>query len=190
MAKLNIHDLAKELKREESEIISLCSSKGMSGVTRATMLQDTMVEEVRKAFKKPAEPADAAADKDGAPKKKLRLLFHPENSTKPISKKKRPDSAKKPEGDKAEKSVDKQEKAAERTESTKPAEKAQEMAKTEAPKETMTRENTKNDRKRTITPIIYLLILNKMKMNGIFAPFFLIMRALTDSLSNYLDKVK
>ena len=143
MAKLNIHDLAKELKREESEIISLCSSKGMSGVTRATMLQDTMVEEVRKAFKKPAEPAD----KDGAPKKKLRLLFHPENSTKPISKKKRPDSAKKPEGDKAEKSVDKQEKAAERTESTKPAEKAQEMAKTEAPKETMTRENTKNDRK-------------------------------------------
>ena len=142
MAKLNIHDLAKELKREESEIISLCSSKGMSGVTRATMLQDTMVEEVRKAFKKPAEPAD----KDGAPKKKLRLLFHPENSTKPISKKKRPDSAKKPEGDKAEKSVDKQEKAAERTESTKPAEKAQEMAKTEAPKETMTRENTKNDR--------------------------------------------
>ena len=87
MAKLNIHDLAKELKREESEIISLCSSKGMSGVTRATMLQDTMVEEVRKAFKKPAEPADAAADKDGAPKKKLRLLFHPENSTKPISKK-------------------------------------------------------------------------------------------------------
>lgn len=51
MAKLNIHDLAKELKREESEIISLCSSKGMSGVTRATMLQDTMVEEVRKAFK-------------------------------------------------------------------------------------------------------------------------------------------
>ena len=146
MAKLNIHDLAKELKREESEIISLCSSKGMSGVTRATMLQDTMVEEVRKAFKKPAEPADAAADKDGAPKKKLRLLFHPENSTKPISKKKRPDSAKKPEGDKAEKSVDKQEKAAERTESTKPAEKAQEMAKTEAPKENMTRENTKNDR--------------------------------------------
>ena len=146
MAKLNIHDLAKELKREESEIISLCSSKGMSGVTRATMLQDTMVEEVRKAFKKPAEPADAAADKDGAPKKKLRLLFHPENSTKPISKKKRPDSAKKPEGDKAEKSVDKQEKAAERTESTKPAEKAQEMAKTEAPKETLTRENTKNDR--------------------------------------------
>ena len=146
MAKLNIHDLAKELKREESEIISLCSSKGMSGVTRATMLQDTMVEEVRKEFKKPAEPADAAADKDGAPKKKLRLLFHPENSTKPISKKKRPDSAKKPEGDKAEKSVDKQEKAAERTESTKPAEKAQEMAKTEAPKETMTRENTKNDR--------------------------------------------
>ena len=146
MAKLNIHDLAKELKREESEIISLCSSKGMSGVTRATMLQDTMVEEVRKAFKKPAEPADAAADKDGAPKKKLRLLFHPENSTKPISKKKRPDSAKKPEGDKAEKSVDKQEKAAERTESTKPAEKAQEMAKTEAPKETMTRENTKKDR--------------------------------------------
>ena len=108
--------------------------------------KDTMVEEVRKAFKKPAEPADAAADKDGAPKKKLRLLFHPENSTKPISKKKRPDSAKKPEGDKAEKSVDKQEKAAERTESTKPAEKAQEMAKTEAPKETMTRENTKNDR--------------------------------------------
>ena len=101
---------------------------------------------MRKAFKKPAEPADAAADKDGAPKKKLRLLFHPENSTKPISKKKRPDSAKKPEGDKAEKSVDKQEKAAERTESTKPAEKAQEMAKTEAPKETMTRENTKNDR--------------------------------------------
>ena len=146
MAKLNIHDLAKELKREESEIISLCSSKGMSGVTRATMLQDTMVEEVRKAFKKPAEPADVAADKDGAPKKKLRLLFHPENSTKPISKKKRPDSAKKPEGDKAEKSVDKQEKAAERTESTKPAEKAQEMAKTEALKETMTRENTKNDR--------------------------------------------
>ena len=146
MAKLNIHDLAKELKREESEIISLCSSKGMSGVTRATMLQDTMVEEVRKAFKKPVEPADAAADKDGAPKKKLRLLFHPENSTKSISKKKRPDSAKKPEGDKAEKSVDKQEKAAERTESTKPAEKAQEMAKTEAPKETMTRENTKNDR--------------------------------------------
>ena len=146
MAKLNIHDLAKELKREESEIISLCSSKGMSGVTRATMLQDTMVEEVRKAFKKPAESADAAADKDGAPKKKLRLLFHPENSTKPISKKKRPDSAKKPEGDKAEKSVDKQEKAAERTESTKPAEKALEMAKTEAPKETMTRENTKNDR--------------------------------------------
>ena len=146
MAKLNIHDLAKELKREESEIISLCSSKGMSGVTRATMLQDTMVEEVRKAFKKPAESADAAADKDGAPKKKLRLLFHPENSTKPISKKKRPDSAKKPEGDKAEKSVDKQEKAAERTESTKPAEKAQEMAKTEAPKETMTRENTKKYR--------------------------------------------
>ena len=146
MAKLNIHDLAKELKREESEIISLCSSKGMSGVTRATMLQDTMVEEVRKAFKKPAESADAAVDKDGAPKKKLRLLFHPENSTKSISKKKRPDGAKKPEGDKTEKSVDKQEKAAERTESTKPAEKAQEMAKTEAPKETMTRENTKNDR--------------------------------------------
>ena len=118
----------------------------MSGVTRATMLQDTMVEEVRKAFKKPAESADAAADSAGAPKKKLRLLFHPENSTKSISKKKRPDGAKKPEGDKTEKSVDKQEKAAERTESTKPAEKAQEMAKTEAPKETMTRENTKNDR--------------------------------------------
>ena len=75
MAKLNIHDLAKELKREESEIISLCSSKGMSGVTRATMLQDTMVEEVRKAFKKPVDTSEVTgSDKDGAPKKKLRLL--------------------------------------------------------------------------------------------------------------------
>ncbi len=148
MAKLNIHDLAKELKREESEIISLCSSKGMSGVTRATMLQDTMVEEVRKAFKKPADSSDKenGSDKDGAPKKKLRLLFHPENSTKPISKKKRPDGAKKPEGEKAEKSAEKQEKTSEKTEAAKPAEKAQETAKTEAPKETMTRENTKNDR--------------------------------------------
>ena len=66
MAKLNIHDLAKELKREESEIISLCSSKGMSGVTRATMLQDTMVEEVRKAFKKPTEPAEGWRTKEEA----------------------------------------------------------------------------------------------------------------------------
>ena len=148
MAKLNIHDLAKELKREESEIISLCSSKGMSGVTRATMLQDTMVEEVRKAFKKPADSSDkeTTSDKDGAPKKKLRLLFHPENSSKPISKKKRPDGAKKPEGERAEKSAEKQEKTAERTEAAKPAEKAQDTAKTEAPKETMTRENTKNER--------------------------------------------
>ena len=148
MAKLNIHDLAKELKREESEIISLCSSKGMSGATRATMLQDTMVEEVRKAFKKPADSSDkeTTSDKDGAPKKKLRLLFHPENSSKPISKKKRPDGAKKPEGERAEKSAEKQEKTAERTEAAKPAEKAQDTAKTEAPKETMTRENTKNER--------------------------------------------
>ncbi|MFQ9547306.1 MAG: hypothetical protein ACLRZ6_05190 [Lachnospiraceae bacterium] len=42
-------------------------------------------------------------------------------------------------------------KAAERTESTKPAEKAQEMAKTEAPKETMTRKykNDRNDSRST-----------------------------------------
>ncbi len=131
MAKLNIHDLAKELKKEESEIISLCSSKGMSGVTRATMLQDTMVEEVRKAFKKPAEASDnAASDKDGAPKKKLRLLFHPENSTKPITKKKYSDGVKKPDGEKAE---------------------ASENVKSEAPKEAlakenMPRDNTKNER--------------------------------------------
>ncbi len=131
MAKLNIHDLAKELKKEESEIISLCSSKGMSGVTRATMLQDTMVEEVRKAFKKPAEASDnTASDKDGAPKKKLRLLFHPENSTKPITKKKYSDGVKKPEGEKAE---------------------APENVKAEAPKEAsakenMPRDNTKNER--------------------------------------------
>ena len=143
MAKLNIHDLAKELKREESEIISLCSSKGMSGVTRATMLQDTMVEEVRKAFKKPADTSEVTgSDKDGAPKKKLRLLFHPENSTKPISKKKRPDGAKKPEGEKSEKSVEKQEKP---VESAKPAEKAPEMAKTEAPKEAPAKENAPRD---------------------------------------------
>ncbi len=131
MAKLNIHDLAKELKKEESEIISLCSSKGMSGVTRATMLQDTMVEEVRKAFKKPAEASDnTASDKDGAPKKKLRLLFHPENSTKPITKKKYSDGVKKPEGEKAE---------------------TPENVKAEAPKEAsakenMPRDNTKNER--------------------------------------------
>ena len=143
MAKLNIHDLAKELKREESEIISLCSSKGMSGVTRATMLQDTMVEEVRKAFKKPADTSEVTgSDKDGAPKKKLRLLFHPENSTKPISKKKRPDGPKKPEGEKSEKSVEKQEKP---VESAKPAEKAPEMAKTEAPKEAPAKENAPRD---------------------------------------------
>ena len=143
MAKLNIHDLAKELKREESEIISLCSSKGMSGVTRATMLQDTMVEEVRKAFKKPAESSDKenGSDKDGAPKKKLRLLFHPENSSKPISKKKRPDGAKKPEGEKAEKSAEKQEKA----ENAKPAEKAPENTKAEAPKEAPAKENAPRD---------------------------------------------
>ncbi len=144
MAKLNIHDLAKELKREESEIISLCSSKGMSGVTRATMLQDTMVEEVRKAFKKPMDSSDkeTGSDKDGAaPKKKLRLLFHPENSSKPISKKKRQDGAKKPEGEKAEKSAEKQEKA----ENAKPAEKTPENTKAEAPKEAPVKENAPRD---------------------------------------------
>ena len=144
MAKLNIHDLAKELKREESEIISLCSSKGMSGVTRATMLQDTMVEEVRKAFKKPMDSSDkeTGSDKDGAaPKKKLRLLFHPENSSKPISKKKRQDGAKKPEGEKAEKSAEKQEKA----ENAKPAEKTPENTKAEASKEAPVKENAPRD---------------------------------------------
>ena len=51
--------------------------QGYEWCNKSNYAQDTMVEEVRKAFKKPAESADAAADKDGAPKKKLRLLFHP-----------------------------------------------------------------------------------------------------------------
>ena len=93
MAKYNVHDLARELRKSEEEIINICVDKGMSGVTRATMLSDKLAEEIRALFPKPEPAAKPAQEPQAAAKKKFHLVYHPEHSSaKTGQAKKRPET--------------------------------------------------------------------------------------------------
>lgn len=101
MAKIKVHELAKELDKQSKDVISFLKEKGIEAKTASSGLEENEVEMIRNAFGKKAEPADklkAAAEtvesskessgeavKEDAPKKKKKIIFvsNPQNSKMP-----------------------------------------------------------------------------------------------------------
>ncbi len=82
MAKIKVHELAKELGKESKDVITFLSSNGIEAKAQSGV-EDDMAEKVRKHFAKPsAAKADKAdpkkarpVDKDGNPIKKKKNVF-------------------------------------------------------------------------------------------------------------------
>ena len=84
MAKIRVHDLAKELGMESKELVDILKSKNIEAKGQST-LEDDVAAQIRKeaAGRKSAEKKEEkAAEKDGAaPKnKKLAFVVRPQNS--------------------------------------------------------------------------------------------------------------
>ena len=84
MAKIRVHDLAKELGMESKELVDILKSKNIEAKSQST-LEDDVAAQIRKeaAGRKGAEKKEEkAAEKDGAaPKnKKLAFVVRPQNS--------------------------------------------------------------------------------------------------------------
>ncbi|MBQ6888983.1 MAG: translation initiation factor IF-2 [Lachnospiraceae bacterium] len=90
MAKIKVHELAKELEKQSKEIVAFLQDKGIEGKAPASALEDDVAEMVRKHFTKAessvpkAESEEAKAE---APKKKKKIIFvsNPNNSKMPTS---------------------------------------------------------------------------------------------------------
>ncbi len=93
MAKLKVHELAKELEKQSKEIIAFLQDKGIEGKAPASAIEDEVAEMVRKHFALPADKAEEAeeapkADKGAKAepvKKKKKIIFvsNPGNSKMP-----------------------------------------------------------------------------------------------------------
>ena len=153
MAKLKVHELAKELEVQSKDVVAFLQDKGIEKVA-ASALEDDMADMVRKHFSKSAgsapksDNADKAAEtvaksegaeaKAEAPKKKKKIIFvsNPSNSKMPTSQRPPASSAMKqaakPASKPAVKPAPKAEEAEVKKPETKPVEVKQEETKVEA----------------------------------------------------------
>ncbi len=97
MAKMKIHELAKELDKQSKEILSFLQEKGIEAKAAQSTVEDDAAEMVRKHFsgtkaaenvqeEKPAEQSAVSKEKkEDAPKKKKKIIFvsNPQNSRVP-----------------------------------------------------------------------------------------------------------
>ncbi|MCR5415889.1 MAG: translation initiation factor IF-2 [Pseudobutyrivibrio sp.] len=76
MAKIKVHELAKELGKESKDVISFLDSKGIEAKAQSGV-EDDMADKVRKHFsdKTAAKKSKPAVDKDGNPVKKKKNVF-------------------------------------------------------------------------------------------------------------------
>ncbi len=90
MAKLKVHELAKELEKQSKEIIAFLQDKGIEGKAPASAIEDEVAEMVRKHF---ALPADKAEEAEEAPKADKEAKAEPkadkEAKAEPVKKKKK-----------------------------------------------------------------------------------------------------
>ena len=128
MAKIRIHELAKELKKENKEILQFLADKGIEGKTASSGLDASEEQMVRAAFgakaAKPAEAKAPEAKKAEAPAEK-----------KPAEKPKKAEEEKKPAEAKAPVKPAEKAEAPKAQEEKKPAEQVSEAKKAEAPAE-------------------------------------------------------
>lgn len=87
MTKMRVQELAKELGLDNKELMEILQKKHVDAKSHTSMLEDGVVEEIRrergaaKAGKSEEKPADSAEKKDAAPKKKnLAFVIRPQNS--------------------------------------------------------------------------------------------------------------
>ena len=84
MAKMKVHELAKELDKQSKDVIAFLQEKGIEVKAAQSSIEDDAVDMVRKAFggkaapeAAPAPKADAAPKADGEePKKKKKIIFY------------------------------------------------------------------------------------------------------------------
>ncbi len=87
MAKIKVHELAKELDKQSKDILTFLQEKGIEAKAAQSSVEDDAAAMVRKAFGKVAEapkaaPAQAPAQSAEQPKKKKTIIFvsNPQNS--------------------------------------------------------------------------------------------------------------
>ncbi len=88
MAKIKVHELAKELEKQSKEIVAFLQDKGIEGKAPASALEDDVADMVRKHF---GSASSNVAQKEGTeektemPKKKKKIIFvsNPGNSKMP-----------------------------------------------------------------------------------------------------------
>ncbi|MCM1569933.1 MAG: translation initiation factor IF-2 N-terminal domain-containing protein, partial [Roseburia sp.] len=95
MAKIKVHELAKELDKQSKDIIGFLKEKGIEAKTASSNLEESEAEMVRGAFAKKPEKAEKTEQvekpesakqeesaREAAPKKKRNIIFvsNPQNS--------------------------------------------------------------------------------------------------------------
>jgi len=82
MAKIKVHELAKELEKQSKDIISFLQEKGVEAKAAQSSVEDDVADMVRKAFGKVEA---TKAEVQDAPKKKKKIIFvsNPQNSKMP-----------------------------------------------------------------------------------------------------------
>ena len=99
MAKIKIHELAKELDKQSKEVLAFLQEKGIEAKAAQSTIEEDAAQMVRKHFAKPVPEAKAPAEEkapaeakapveekqDEAPKKKKKIIFvsNPQNSRAP-----------------------------------------------------------------------------------------------------------
>ncbi len=160
MAKFRVHELAKELNKNNKEIIDFLLEKGVDIKSHMSVVPDDAVEDIKKAFGKKSEQSEKPAEdaKEEKPKKKnIIRVFRQQNASGkfPERRPKKQDGAKRPEGTKKPETVKKPE--ARSVEPVKPA--VSEAVKPEvvkpaaAPVEVVKPEAVKETAKEVVKPL-------------------------------------
>ncbi len=138
MAKIRVHELAKELDKSNKDVLDFLTGKGVDVKSHMSVLSDETVEQVRGAFSKKAEKVEKAEVSAEAPaeekpkKKNIIRVFRSQNASGKIPERRpRREDGRRPDGKRPERPAD----AARRPEAAKPAAPVKpEAPKAEAPK--------------------------------------------------------
>ncbi|MCI5700388.1 MAG: translation initiation factor IF-2 [Lachnospiraceae bacterium] len=101
MAKIRVHELAKELDRTNKEVMDYLVNKGVDVKSHMSLIPDDVVDQTRKAFSsKAASPESGSEEKPKPKKKNIIRVFRSQNASGSIPERKprRPEGQKRPDG--------------------------------------------------------------------------------------------
>ena len=82
MAKMRVHELAKEIDKNNKDVLDVLQANGVNVQSPLSVIDEAQADMVRRAYAPKQEPKEEAkAEGDAAPKKRISAVFRSQNSS-------------------------------------------------------------------------------------------------------------